>query len=114
MSSAVTPIHIIARWFFKICIILFSYLVKYISRFWHLFLFAPVDHTASSAERAHISVCTGRSYYVISRARAHGCFHFDINNVNSEGNLCIFLSKLQEKRSSSNSLEKCFHIPQQV
>ena len=47
VSSAPTPTHIIPRCFFKICIISFSYLVKYIYRFWHLFLFAPVDHITS-------------------------------------------------------------------
>ena len=47
VSSAPTPTHIISRCFFKICIISFSYLVKYSYRFWHLFLFAPVDHITS-------------------------------------------------------------------
>ena len=36
LSSAPTPMQIISRCFFKICIISFSYLVKYIYRFWHL------------------------------------------------------------------------------
>ena len=47
VSSAPTPTHIISRCFCKICIISFSYLVKYIYRFWHLFLFASVDHITS-------------------------------------------------------------------
>ena len=55
MSSAPTPTRTISRWFFKICIILFSYLVKYNSRAWHLLLFARVDHT-SSTKHMHIVV----------------------------------------------------------
>ena len=47
LSAAPTPTHIVPRRFFKICIISFSYLVNYIYWFWHLFLFAPVDHITS-------------------------------------------------------------------
>ena len=52
--SAKTPIHTIFGCF-KICIILFSYLVKHISRFRHLFLFASVVHFTSPTKRAYDS-----------------------------------------------------------
>ena len=41
---------------YVLCIISFSSLVKYISRVWHLFLFAPVDHITSTTERAYMLV----------------------------------------------------------
>ena len=55
--------------FFKICIISFSYLVKYIYRFWHLFLFAPVDHITSQ------------------RARAYSSFNFDVKKCRQWGTM---------------------------
>ena len=58
------------------------------------------------------SVCTGRSHFVITRARAYGSFHFDVKNVKKKKLIIVhFLSELQERRSSSNSLERCVHIP---
>ena len=39
-----------------------------------------------------ISVCIGRSYYVITRVRAYGSgsLHFDVKSVNNDGKLCVY------------------------
>ena len=92
VSSANSYSHY-SQMFLKICVILFSYLVKYIFRFWHLFLFALAERITS------LTKC------------AYARLQFDVKTVNNEGKLCIVLSELQERRSASNSIEKCFHIP---
>ena len=94
LSSAPAPTHIIPRCFFQ-------------DMYHIIFLFGKIYLSIL----ALISVCTGRSYYVTTK-RVHVVVSILTSKMKTLRNNCGYVwSYLQERRSFSNLLGKCVHIP---